>query len=370
MHKITTGIKENKFLKLIKYSKNIQQRLGIKLLDYIENYLKNKINFVDYLSNFYDLNIKNNKNEVSEKLKSDLLWYNIEADTMDILILNYFKKYYNNLNNKEISLYENSKDIELSSPFFDILYNNEFFDKIFNITISHDIIEKKQNEYKLNIDKLNKSNPYFSITYVHDGGIENIELLRDLNINFNNLKKLRIINQKKDRYWYFGEHIIKEINFINITNNLIYFEYEIPFKEKEKNRFFDLNKFNSLKYLYLSKITFYEIYELNLKNLEKLKKKECRNLALYNCDFQKLKYLEFDSNFCYLTENIKELDFPEINTLLLNSEREYNFEIINKLKIFKGEVETFYRLKNINSLEKIEFIDFYLDYNYYGRRRA
>ena len=66
-----------------------------------------------------------------------------------------------------------------------------------------------------------------------------------------------------------------------------------------------------------------------------------------------------------MTENIKRLELPEIDTILIDEREFINFESINKLKIFRGDLENFYRLKNINSLERIKFTDLYL---YEGKR--
>ena len=77
-------------------------------------------------------------------LKSEVLKNQINDKDINIFAKNYFTKYYNNLDNKEDSLYEFSQDIDFTSPFFDTLSNTEIFNKIFNIKIFPKVINENK----------------------------------------------------------------------------------------------------------------------------------------------------------------------------------------------------------------------------------
>ena len=369
IYKIISYIKDKDYLlKLIKYSKRYQKKIGVKLINYKEKWVNNRLNYEDYL-----LETDETKQKLFEELKEYLLYNNIEIKNINTFILNYFKNYLNNLGNKDYSLFENSKNIDINSPFFDILITSEFFNKIFNIMISFNIdLEKseKQNEYKLKFEELNKSKyEYSSITFrtyckyhlYNEKILKKFEyILNNLNINFKNIKKLSIpecINVRDSFSCLTKE--IKVLNFIDIPHNLIYFEYGLPFYENEKNKFINLNELKSLKYLYLSNIEFYPEFYLKLKNLKNLKLIRIYGIYLDYCELERLKYLELELDEF---EN-KLFKFPELNTLLLHNNSEYDsiidFNSLKKLKIFKGSSENFLLLENSANLEKLILDDIY-----------
>ena len=241
---------ENYLLKLIEHSKCIQKNLDINLLNYQEKYINERIHYEDFLSdiNLYEKNLNN--------LKNILLTNQYNKDNINKFAINYFINYYNNLDNKEDSLYEFSKDIEFSSPFFDILLNTGFFNKIFNILISSKKIKdyNLKNRYKSKFEKLNKSNiEYYSITLYIDNE-DDINILKDFNINFKQLKKLKLLKDKDADIYNFENHdFTKIINSFNIQNNLVYFEYELSssYNKINPNQFEIINNFKSLEYFFL-----------------------------------------------------------------------------------------------------------------------
>ena len=164
------------------------------------------------------------------------------------------------------------------------------------------------------------------------------------------------------------QYEMKIFNFINIPNNLVYFQYEIPFREEKDEKFINLNNLNSLEYLYLSNITYRKKFELKLKNLKSFKLINCCNISFMNCDFRKLKYLELNSYDKYNKYYENDLiEFPELNTLIFNHNNQYenyydsdsdyksiiNLKSIKKLKIFRGDMDMFLKLENIEHLEKL-----------------
>ena len=230
---INSYIKDKSYLlKLIVHSKEIQKHLDINSVNYQEKYINKRIHYEDFLSFLLDPysykrkiqfildpTFRDNQNELFENLKKELLKNEINYDNIKIFAINYFNDYYNNLNNKEYSLYEFSKDIEFCSPFFDSLINTEFFNKIFNIIISAEKNEKYnlKESYKSIFEKLNKSNIEYSSITLYTEKKEDINLLKEFNINFNKLKKLKLLRETDS--WgisYKNFNLMEMINSFNI----------------------------------------------------------------------------------------------------------------------------------------------------------
>ena len=225
------------FLKLIKYSKYFKKKYNIQLLNYKEKYIEGKINFEDYffeksvIKNIDDEELKINLyNDLENKLSE----YQIDKESINIIVINYFKKYYNNLNNKKNSLYEFSKNIDINSPFFDILSKTEYFNKIFNIVISTKFMEKfnLESEYISKFEKLNKSKFEYSSLNLYSKDTNDIHLLTKFNINLNKLKKLSYISEDDCKIDY--NHVITTINSFNIYNTLVYLKLKLGFGIKPK----------------------------------------------------------------------------------------------------------------------------------------
>ena len=362
---------ENYLLKLIKYSKISQKKLNINILNYEEKYkqkirnaINNRINIEQFIlmpskgSYVFD----KNPNELSDELNKELLKYEIKSEHINECAIDYFNNYYNNLNNKDDSLYEYSKDITLDSPFFDILSNQKYFNKIFDINIYAKKIKELtlKDRYKKMFEKLNKSNIEYSSITLYNDDTDDINLLKYFNINFKNIKKLRLIHESDAWGINFAEKdYMSIINSFNIQNNLVYFEFELSFKLKNVKQFEIINKFEYLRYLGLSYIDFSTIFELKLKNLKHLKIYNCNNISFKYCNFSNIKYLELDEYNKKLEDKNKNINknllkCPEVETLVLigkNNDLVYNSLI--KLKKFIGEINNFLLLTNINLLEEI-----------------
>jgi len=370
---INSYIKDKSYLlKLIKYSKYIQKHLDINLINYQEKYINKRIhyeNFLSFLFAQYEDEIfflyfpffKVNLNKfLFDKLEKELLKNEINYENIKIFVINYFNDYYNNLNNKEYSLYEFSKDIEFCSPFFDSLINTESFNKIFNIIISAKK-NKKYNlkeSYKSNFEKLNKSNIEYSSITLYIEKKEDINLLKEFNINFNKLKKLKLLREKDVFGVLYGNlNFMEMINSFNIQNNLVYFEFGLPFRENDINQFEIINNFKSLKYLGLSYLKFSKIFELKLNTLRHLKLSNCTNLSFSNCNCLNLNYLKlkyYQINLAKVKANL--INCPELNKLILIGEISHydlDFKSFQKLKIFKGNIDNFLLLEDISQIEEI-----------------
>ena len=210
--------------KLFTYSKSFQKKFKIKLFNYQEIYI-NKLG-IQINNYFCDLQ-KNNKNNYDKKmlnknLQEDLIKYNLDINTLQIYILNYYEKYLEKLKEKNngeklysLKLYNNVL-IDIYSPFFDFLSKTEIFEHIFTINISVNFIEKYnlKNDYILSFNNLNKTNSKYSSIKFDFKESKDFDYLKDFNINFKQIKKL-VINKEN-----YNDNINNDylLNLLNLPN--------------------------------------------------------------------------------------------------------------------------------------------------------
>ena len=188
--------------KLFTYSKLFQNKLEIKLFNYQERYInKSGIQINKYIFNCYNENEKNfDKKILNNNLQEDLIKYNLDINTLQIYILNYYKDCIKKSKEKknEDNLFINVL-IDIYSPFFDFLSKTEIFEQIFAINIAANFIEKYnlKNDYILAFNNLNKTNSKYSSINFDYKMSNDIDYLKDFKINFKQIKNL-IINEKND----------------------------------------------------------------------------------------------------------------------------------------------------------------------------
>ena len=374
-------IKDAKFkMKLFLYSKSFQKHLGLNLLDYQEVYFnKIGINFYNYLKYNEDNNDNSNvnfdKKYLEKKLEEELSKYNKDLkDVQQKIITNYFKKnkFKKNKNNNKIiekcfynykngdnNIYDNYNnlltEIDIYSPLFDILSNNkEIFEK-FSIVVPFKYFKKYElkNDYTSTFDKLNQlQSKYSSITiYINDN--DDINELKNININFNQIQKLAInIDGDELNYDNFFEVLLSS----NIKNSLIYlFLNKKDFGKLDDKTFHKLNNFSNIEHLSLNGINFKQIFKLKLSKLKILSLYKCENIILEKviCSNLKKLYLH-NSNICY--NSYPQIKLPKVEECELidkNSEvSHYNllidFSSFKSLKTLKLEDSDFFKLENIS----------------------
>jgi len=219
---------KNYLLKIIKNSKNLQQKLNINLSNYKEIYANNRIHYEDFLWTKEKEFSNTPQPNLYDDLKSEALKNQINDKDIKIFAKNYFTSYYNNLDNKEDSLYEFSQDIDFTSPFFDTLSNTKIFNKIFNIKISTKVINenKLKETTKLKFKELNNSKIEYQSIIFYPFDKNDINMIKELNIDFSKLKKFAFLG---DDNFDFEKNFnfMKLIKPLNINNNLVYFEYQV-----------------------------------------------------------------------------------------------------------------------------------------------
>ena len=365
--------------KLFIHSKFFQQALELNYFDYQVRYFdKLGINFLDYIyldySQFSD---SFDKDILKKNLDKKLSELKIKIDAINKYAFDYLKNYY--LKNKEK---QEEFIIDIFSPFFDLISKSEFFEHIFTIPISIKEIEEYdlKNDFILFFSKINKSNQKYSSLYFKFKDSADFDYFEKFKINFKQIKRLTI-NEKKDveinyynnKFTYSGlislSHFRTNTNTFykklflleDLQNNLIYLNIDISGRRFiEKEYFMDLNNCKSLKELNLNHIYISTNFVLNLKNLEKINFKNCRNLSFAEDSCLKVKIFKIFS--CKIIKPNKRLKMPELEECILQdefhlSEQLYNeiidFSSLKKLKILEAEKYDFIYL-NDSLLKKVK----------------
>lgn len=358
---------ENFKFKLFVYSKKLQKKFDLKLLDYKNIYLKHRINLFDFLSDYnkkeegYPKNY--DKKGLTNKFSSTLNKLKLNKQNITDYIINFFKNY-EKKENDEIC-------IDIYSPFFDLLSKEEYFWKKFIIPIISEFIDKNElkNDYISFFNKINKLNINFSLLFLYINE-NNINYLKELGINFNQIKKfiasptdsseIIIVDNKKD----FNDFLKILFSFDNI-NNLIYLKIHISGNQHKikLNIIESLNNFKCLEYLYLAEIDLESTFIINLPNLKKLFISGCDKITFF--DNPNLEQLYINESGIDNPKSL--LKFPKLEKCEFYSWRNqdikrYNsiidLSILENLKIFAGEAQDFLKLDNV-SLESCSVLSNY-----------
>ena len=198
---------DNLKYKLFNHSKHFQEMLGIKLIDYKEKYwVKKGIKLGNYLTLKTQKNY--NPNNINKKILYDTLTSFIEKNKINLDSLKeYLIEFYGNQKN----LKKEKLLIDIFSPFFEELSKSECFD-LFIIPIEIDLIEKNQlnSDYKTAFENLNKNKFNNICIKINFRNEKDINVLKDININFEKIKDLDMINIGNE----------KNINYDNIFKQL------------------------------------------------------------------------------------------------------------------------------------------------------
>ena len=220
---------------------------------------------------------------------------------------------------------------------FEIISKIEDYDKAFTIYIS----QKNIDEYKLKDDyimlfkKWNDSKfIYSSIYYIYNDKTK-LEYLTKLNINYNNIKKLKLKNKDDIIFNYEDKN-----NTINILNT---------FKNLEKLDISDnkISDINILEYL-----NFKELKELNLSY------NEISDLrVLEKAKFEKLEKLDLSCNKLSDITQLKKVNFKELKELNLSHNKISDIRKLKnvKLNLLEKLDLSLNKITDINILENLNF---------------
>ena len=353
-------IKNSSFqLKLFIYSKYFQNKLNIKLIDYKEQYLKKlKFNLELYL---YSKEQKNNVDLLKQKYNKFLSDNKLNKEIFeDILYEVLESKQIKDIDEEEVNNINKDYDkkININSPLFEKISKTKMFEKNLSIYISQ---KKSKNDYIKIFDKLNESNiKYSSIFYdIYYNAMDENNYLKELNINYNNIKKLTL-NIKYDIDY--EEDILYENNkdffetffsFNNIQNNLIYLNIDFDEENYLTSELFEnINDFKSLKYLYICNFNFDNNFIIKIINLKLLYCEKCSNITISDTFCQKLEILNFIDNNISNIKHLENVNLKELKELNLYNNNISDIKILEKIKFDKLKILNLSgnNISDINSL--------------------
>ena len=164
-----------------------------------------------------------------------------------------------------------------------------------------------KNNYIKTFNDLNKLNiKYSSIFYLNNNN--NINFLNEINIDFNKIKRITIKIKHMERYDFIDNDNFTKNNknffenlysFTNIKNNLIYLNIcyrDDYYKNINNDLFEDINKFKSLKYLFLESFSSDNNFVIKLNTLKSLSIKKCKNINISEMTNENLEALDLRNN--------------------------------------------------------------------------
>ena len=316
---------DNLKYKLFSYSKHFQEMLGIKLIDYKEKYwIKKGIKLEEYLTLKTQKNY--NPNRINKKLLYDTLTSFIKKNNIDLDSLKeYLIEFYKNQKN----LKKGKLFLDIFSPFFEELSKSECFD-LFIIPLEMDLIEKNQlnSDYRAAFENLNKKELNNICLKINFRNEKDINALKGININFEKIQELDIINvgnEKNINYDNIFKQLILAPNFGKNLKKLYLKIHDVWGKINDIKIFEKINNFSNLLSLELNGFKFQKNFKLNLNNITTLILRNCsgiilsdsdklENIIISNTDIKKNKSLSKFKNLekCELINYRNNQNFKEI----------------------------------------------------------
>ena len=385
---ISTYIPNKSLLKIFRYSKKFQEKLGLSLFNYQEAYINSfNIDWKKLLSLKYTFNnldgysLMNKEKVIKEYDKNYLVnranttlsnnKINLNLEIVGKIVSNY----YSNLklkNQKGELIFDGNeykktpKDImiDIYSPFFETISKEDIFNKIFSIVIISAQIEKLdlKNDYISVFNRLNAANSKYSAISFFFQKCEEINNYKEF-INYEQIQRLTIIQESS--FASNHENLLNTLFTLNsIDKNLIYLY--LDFKRNDngqgvtinKYAFDALNNFKSLSFLELKGIEFEETFQINLSNLKEIKFVNVFGIT-FTQKFPNLKKLNLKN--CIVDKPKALMICPELEICKLDLEKNRNNEIydiidlffLKKLTTFLGKTEDFLKLDKENPLKKL-----------------
>ena len=352
LRSITEHITKQLKLKIFKYSKLLQTKLNINLVNYVSEYIKiMDIRFPSLLKGFriFAKNSEEYKTEITGMLNYYIKKYNIDKNIFNEYALYFF--------NTE----KNNYILDIYSPFFNIFLNAETSNN-FSIILPIDDIKKYklEEDYIKAFNQINLKNNYPSILFECNKKWH-IHYLKRFNIDFNRLKSLILRSTQYEYrltniigYDYFLKNLI---SFGNIINTLSSLDIDIRELDITMTDFEYINELKALKELKLTNHQFNDIFILKLNNLEKLHLFYCKNILLSQESCNKLKFFCLENTELVQPKDLLKLSFIE-NCCYPNAESIFDFKSFNKIKYLKCKNEFFCELNDDSLIEEIDLPDY------------
>jgi len=342
LRQIFDNLKQNKSLKIIKYSKLMQQKLGIGIIDF-KNYYelieieliptikKKKNNFINFLpksKSYYHIYFNDDN---SKEIKRNYFTKNDNVKKIKIIIdkeINSFEKLFEYCSCiKKINFIKfNRKDINNMKSMFsgctsliNLNFSNFNTDNVTNMSwmFSGCSYLHSLNLSNFNTDKVIDMNWMFA----------NCSLLEELNLNNFNTINVLDMNSMFFRCFSLEKLFINNFNTKNVSNMKSMFEECSSLKELNINNFDTSNVIN-MNCMFLKCLS---IKELNIINFKLIKVKDMSEMFE-----QCLSLEELNLNDFYFNKNNIKMDY-----MFSGLSREFKNNIKNKFKYFYNKYEAF-----------------------------
>jgi len=370
LERIFTYIEDNNFkFKLFSYSNLFQKKVNIALFNYQELYFKKyDLNLTFYLNlKSFDLD---KRTLLKDMLNETLTEKKIDPDLFKSYVINYFKYKSKEEISKEENLKFNSKLlIDISSPFLEMLSQTDILEQYFTISIPINYfatIKNLKGDYISCFDKLNKMKAKYSSVKIDFKKNEDINDIKELNINFTQINELAILKtgrSDKYNYSYFFTNLfgIKSLNnnknmkYLNLNIFDTYNEIKVDPSSLE-----GLNNFVNLENLKLNSFYINGIFTLKLSNLKELELNRCDNIILGdNLNLKNLVLIDCDISNSNSLINLPEVENCELflnNKTYIKYYKIFDFSKFHKIKKLKCECNDFLHLDDNSLLEKAEIL--------------
>ena len=361
---IFTFIKDKNYkLKLFNFSKFFQKKFNLDLFNYQEIYFK-KYNL--NLNEFLNLNsfYLRERTLLKDNFNNILTENNIDLNLIKSYIINYYKyKSEEEIKNENNLIFNSKLLIDISSPFFDFLLNTDIFEKYFIISIPINYFKEYnlKDEYISFFNYLNSINAKYSSLKIDFKINEDVDIIKELKINFEQIKDLNILKIGRDNnyiYNYFFSNLFSINSFGKNIKNLYINLYDIYTTIKlDSNSIEGLNNFQNLEKLKLNSFNINDIFTLNIPNLKELELNRCSNISFDNkLNLKKLILIDYsfpDQKSVIVLPNLEKCElFVNKNNLdNIKYSSIFDFSKFNKLKSIKCESKDFIHLTNNSILE-------------------
>ena len=369
--------------KLFIYSKKYQKQLNIKLIGLKENYLKQKGFAID---NYLHIKLFQ-KDFLANEYHNLLKEKNLNKEEIENIIFDIFdNKKIKDIDEEDLHKAQNETLIDIDSPLFNILSKTKNFGNIFTIYISQENIDNfnLKNDYISLFENLNNSNAKYKSIFYSLKDVEKLNYLKDINIDFNKIKKITLkIGEENTDYndeeeIYENEatvcsnnnnHFFEDLfSSYGLQNNLIYLNICYTNYNINDNIFENINNLKSLKYLYIQKFIFDKELKIKLNVLLILSIKNCQNIKISEISSEKLEILDLSNNEIkeisllekINCKNLKKLDLSNNEISNINKLEKANFNQLEELYF------SFNKISDIDILEKVNFKNLkilYLNFN-------
>ena len=325
-------------LKLFYYSKALQKKFNLDLINYqFSYYSKLDMQPIKYFYNPIGDGVK-----VNRQFEEDLKKNKIDKNEYILFVNNYWKLC-GGMEKKNIF------PIKIYSPLVRSLSKTEHFD-YYQIEITSS--PEAKNDFIFLFNNLNSMNLNYPEILLNFSSPDDMNKIKEYKINFNKISRL-IVHENCSETNILYKNLF---SFFTIYNKLELLELRNTNNQIDSSIIENVNKFKSLKFLSLSEFQFENIVILKLYDLEDLKLSNCKNIAFDENEIYNIKLLNI-TNSKIIIPRIP-LKFPKLEDFEINKDinikQFFDLSSLGSLKKVNCDTSIFLEIPG-NSLENVIF---------------